>query len=184
MPQPLDIGRALVRRRRALGLSQRELGERVGVKQPQIARWEASGYRTASLERVHALAEALGYESEPVPTAAEEKAAYGTATAVRPVRDLGEVIQRVRDNADSLRALGMRRLRVFGSFVRGEQSDTSDVDFLVDYDRRPDGFAYFGAGTRLEELLGRDVDLCEEALLKERLRPRATREAVEVWSAG
>ncbi len=48
---------------------------------------------------------------------------------------------------------------VFGSFVRGEQQEGSDVDMLVEFSR-PVGFVTFiKLENRLREILGRDVDL-------------------------
>lgn len=180
----IDIGPELVRTRRALGMSQRELGERVGVKQPQIARWEANAYRTASLERVDAVARTLGFEDGPaLPMAAEATAAYSAGTAVRPVRDLGEVAARLREHSDELRELGVLRLRAFGSFATGQQTDDSDVDLLVDFGPIV-GFEFMHAGIRLEEILGRSVDTVRESLVRARLRDRVTREAIEVWRAG
>lgn len=105
MTPPTGIGTALVRTRRAQGLSQRELGRRVGVVQQQIARWEAAAYRTAPLERVESVARSLGLTLAaagwgPVTglLAAESPASYGTSapTGVAPVRDLGEVAARIR----------------------------------------------------------------------------------------
>ncbi len=78
-----DIGAALVAARRALGVSQRELGERLGVKQSQVARWERDAYRPASLERVEAVARALGIElTTQGSVAAEDASQYGCAIAV------------------------------------------------------------------------------------------------------
>ncbi len=55
------IGPQLVMLRRALGLTQAQLGERVGVKRQQVQRWESCAYRSATLERVARVADALGW---------------------------------------------------------------------------------------------------------------------------
>ena len=55
---------------------------------------------------------------------------------------------------------------VFGSFVRGEQQEGSDVDMLVQFSR-PVGFVTFiRLESRLREILGRDVDLVTKKALK------------------
>jgi len=55
---------------------------------------------------------------------------------------------------------------VFGSFVRGEQREGSDVDMLVEFSR-PVGFVTFiKLENRLREILGRDVDLVTRKALK------------------
>ncbi len=50
---------ALIRARIARGLSQRELAERVGLKEQQIQRYEATDYASASLSRIREVASAL-----------------------------------------------------------------------------------------------------------------------------
>jgi ribosome-binding protein aMBF1 (putative translation factor) len=55
-----DLPRALIEARIAAGWSQRELAERLGLKEQQIQRYEATDYASASLERVQSVARALG----------------------------------------------------------------------------------------------------------------------------
>ena len=64
---------------------------------------------------------------------------------------------------------------LFGSYARGEETEDSDVDLLVKFDRSlPIGlFAYIRMHRELEEKLGRKVDLIEE----ETLRPAAQKTA-------
>lgn len=186
MTRPLDIGSNLVAARQAVGMSQRDLGTALGVAQQQIARWEASNYRTASLERVDAVARALGYEAADVPLAAEALATYAVeaaAPAVTPVRDLGEIAARIRTHGRELRErYGIVRIGVFGSFVYGEQTDESDVDLLVEMPKKG-GFLYVQAAQYVEDLLGRDVDFIEPNSLHPRMHDRVLREAVYVWTA-
>ena len=74
----------------------------------------------------------------------------------------------------------VRQLGIFGSFVRSEQTDTSDVDVLVEFD--PD--ARFGLLTfcqlenDLSELLQRKVDLVIKDGLKPRLGERILQEVI------
>jgi ribosome-binding protein aMBF1 (putative translation factor) len=55
-----ELPRALVQARIAAGLSQKELAQRLGLKEQQIQRYEATDYASASLRRVRAVIEALG----------------------------------------------------------------------------------------------------------------------------
>jgi ribosome-binding protein aMBF1 (putative translation factor) len=55
-----DLPRALIQARIAAGLSQRELAARLGLKEQQIQRYEATDYASASLARVREVARALG----------------------------------------------------------------------------------------------------------------------------
>jgi ribosome-binding protein aMBF1 (putative translation factor) len=55
-----DLPRTLIQGRIAAGLSQEELAAKLGVKPQQVQRYEATEYRSASLERVNEVARALG----------------------------------------------------------------------------------------------------------------------------
>jgi hypothetical protein len=62
-------------------------------------------------------------------------------------------------------------VRVFGSVARGEATETSDIDLLVDFE---DGYSLWdqiGLMQDLEELLGRKVDVVRDGDLRERIRP-------------
>lgn len=188
MTSVLDIGTQLVRSRRAQGVSQRELGDRLGVRQQQVARWEAHGYRTADLARVDAVARILGVElrtSTVTPIAAEASAPYVTATApvTEPVRDLGGIAARIRAHGDEFRdRFHIERIGVFGSFASGEQTAESDIDLLVETDD-PGGFRFIEAADFAEEILGRPVDFIRPPLLRERLAERVLEETIYVWEA-
>lgn len=76
---------------------------------------------------------------------------------------------------------GARRIRVFGSVARGEESADSDIDFLVDF---PTGYDLFAQrmplAERLAEITGRPVDLIPEHELNRHLRPYVLAEAVDL----
>lgn len=73
---------------------------------------------------------------------------------------------------------GARNVRVFGSVVRGEADEQSDVDFLVDMEPGRSLLDMGGLLMDLRELLGRDVDVITERGLKPRIRARVLKEAV------
>ena len=77
-------------------------------------------------------------------------------------------------------ASGARHLRVFGSAARGEEGEESDVDFLVSLERGRTLLDLARLETRLEQLLGRRVDVVTEQSLREPIRATALREAVVV----
>jgi transcriptional regulator with XRE-family HTH domain/Zn-dependent peptidase ImmA (M78 family) len=56
------FGSLLIKARIAAGLTQRQLAERLDLKEQQIQRYEATGYTTASLSRLAAVCEALGLD--------------------------------------------------------------------------------------------------------------------------
>jgi ribosome-binding protein aMBF1 (putative translation factor) len=53
---------ALIQGRIAAGLSQKDLAARLGLREQQIQRYEARRYAGASLERIQAVADALGMQ--------------------------------------------------------------------------------------------------------------------------
>jgi ribosome-binding protein aMBF1 (putative translation factor) len=57
-----ELPRALIEARIARGLSQRALAERLGLKEQQVQRYEATDYAGASLARVAQVIDALGVE--------------------------------------------------------------------------------------------------------------------------
>jgi DNA-binding XRE family transcriptional regulator len=70
-----ELPNALIRARIAAGLTQRDLARRLGLKEQQIQRYEATRYAGVSLQRVDAVAEALGVkirEEVILPTAARD----------------------------------------------------------------------------------------------------------------
>ena len=88
-----------------------------------------------------------------------------------------EVLGRLRPMRGELRRrFTVRRLGVFGSCVRGQAGPASDVDVLVDLEQ-PTFDHYMDLKFRLEEVLGRDVDLVLADTLKPRLRPIVERES-------
>ena len=88
-----------------------------------------------------------------------------------------DLLALVQDHQDQLKRFGVKRLGVFGSFVRSEQHDASDVDMLVEFEpgrKTFDNFVHLAF--YLEELLGRKVDLLTPESLSPYLGPRILRE--------
>lgn len=68
-----QLPEALIRARVAAGLTQKELAQRLGLKEQQIQRYEATRYKGANLARLQAVVEAMGvtiHERVVLPTAA------------------------------------------------------------------------------------------------------------------
>ncbi len=75
---------------------------------------------------------------------------------------------------------GVTSLEIFGSYVRGEQDDESDLDLLVEFDPDRDLslLEFVGLQLELSDRLGVRVDLVEKRSIKPRLRDRILHEAV------
>ena len=69
-------------------------------------------------------------------------------------------------------------VRVFGSVARGENTDHSDVDFLIKPERGCSLFDLGGLLEDLQDLLGCRVDLVTEDGLKPRFKERVLRDTV------
>ncbi len=58
-----ELAAALIKARIRLGLSQKQLAARIGLKEQQIQRYEATDYESASLARIKEIVSALDSES-------------------------------------------------------------------------------------------------------------------------
>ena len=85
----------------------------------------------------------------------------------------------LREQRASLRAMGAEGLALFGSFARGEESEDSDIDLLIDLDPAAGYFELIAIREHLEELLGRRVDLVPRRAVKRQLRQRIFDEAID-----
>ncbi len=88
-----------------------------------------------------------------------------------------EIFDIIRRSQSQIRALGVKRLGLFGSFVRGEQRIDSDVDLLVEFEEGQKTFDHFiQLSFLLEDLLGRRVELVTSDSLSPHIGPYILRE--------
>lgn len=71
---------------------------------------------------------------------------------------------------------GVTNPEIFGSTVRGEDHEGSDVDILVDFPPGTDIIDIIGIQHELTDLLGVPVDLVPRDGIKERVRSRAAKD--------
>ncbi|EHP85313.1 nucleotidyltransferase family protein [Methanotorris formicicus] len=69
---------------------------------------------------------------------------------------------------------------VFGSYVRGEQKETSDVDILVEFYELPSLLEFVNLENYLSDLLGIKVDLVLRDDIRKELKPIIMKEAIHV----
>ena len=101
-----------------------------------------------------------------------------------PVVAKDQVVARVHDAESRIRELGVLRLALFGSFVRGAAGPDSDVDFLVEFDPRKKTFDNLLAlADLLEAALGRRVEIVTTAALSPFVGPHILKEAEDVLRA-
>ena len=77
-----------------------------------------------------------------------------------------------------LQQYGVKKIALFGSCVRGEMEENSDIDILVDIEADISLLDFVGLKQKIEEALGRKVDLVEYDTLKPLLRERILKEQV------
>ena len=92
------------------------------------------------------------------------------------------IIQHLKEGVPTIKnQFGVTRIGIFGSFVRGEQSDKSDVDILVELAEGYKTLRNFVAlADYLEILLNRDVDLITTEGLDPNIRPYVEKEVIWV----
>jgi uncharacterized protein len=106
-------------------------------------------------------------------------------TVDRPgVAERDRVVALLRAKVPDLRALGVKRLRLFGSIARGEAGPESDVDLLAELDHsfKFSLIDHVGLEDDLADLLGRRVDLSTAPWkMRPRMRNRVERDAIEIF---
>jgi predicted nucleotidyltransferase len=103
------------------------------------------------------------------------------ASMVTTVNGKGELLFRLAENASQIKAHGVRRLGLFGSFVRDAPNRESDVDLLVEFRPGTKTFDNFMAlADLLEELLQRRVELVTAESLSPYIGPRILAEVEDV----
>lgn len=98
--------------------------------------------------------------------------------------DRAGVVRALEDHAAEVFALGVRRIALFGSFVRDEATADSDVDLLVEFVPGQKTFDRFVAlAELLEQVLARRVDLVTTESLSRFIGPHILDEAEDVLRA-
>jgi hypothetical protein len=89
-----------------------------------------------------------------------------------------EIFAQLRGYRAELEEYGVSSLAIFGSVARNEETDQSDVDILVEFDRPVGLFEFVRVKNHLEKILHRPVDLVTPEGLKKQLKERILKEAI------
>lgn len=96
------------------------------------------------------------------------------------MRSKEEVLSLLSQNKPSLeKRFKVKRIGLFGSYARGEQTENSDVDILVEVDPSI-GLEFITLADSIEHLLGTKVDLVSHRALKPRAKQYIERELIYV----
>ena len=79
-----------------------------------------------------------------------------------------------------LKKYGVSRASLFGSVVRGEENDESDIDILVEIPKDMSYFEMLDIKFELEDKLKKKVDLIEYDLIKPRLKQYILKEQIKI----
>jgi predicted nucleotidyltransferase len=90
---------------------------------------------------------------------------------------LEEILKELKHHRDTIRGFGVRRLGIFGSYARDEPSVASDMDFLVEFEKKTFD-NYMDLKFFLEDLFECSVDLVIADAVKPRLRKPIFEETV------
>ncbi|MGM0470583.1 MAG: nucleotidyltransferase family protein [Promethearchaeati archaeon] len=74
--------------------------------------------------------------------------------------DKDKLLSLLKENKEKLKNFHVSKLGIFGSFIRGENTKESDIDFLVEFEKGEKNFNNFiNLAFFLENLLNRKIDL-------------------------
>ena len=94
-----------------------------------------------------------------------------------PVKNKKELIERIIANQEQILSYGVIRLGIFGSFVRDEAKETSDVDFFAEIKIEYKTLKNFSALYHfLESITGRKVEIVTPQSLSKYIGPYILKE--------
>ncbi|MFQ6032209.1 MAG: nucleotidyltransferase family protein [Candidatus Zixiibacteriota bacterium] len=95
-------------------------------------------------------------------------------------KTLTEIIDILKKHEKGVKKYGIKKIGIFGSYIRGEAGEESDLDILVEFEQDADiGLLKFvRIENYLSDLLGVKVDLVEKSVLKPRIGKHILKEVV------
>lgn len=169
----------------AYGWSQKQLAEKLGVS-PQQVNKIIQGHENLTLSTISKLEQVLGISlieivrenlSSEAMKLAEEKVAYRPFAA----QSKKSIISKIKQFFD--RDGRVRKAWVFGSFARGDDNPTSDIDIMIEEDSNIK-FSYFDLADiqyQLEQRTQHKVDIGFAKSLKPHAEPHIKKEAILIY---
>ena len=100
------------------------------------------------------------------------------------IQTKANILTIIRKNQDKIRSFGVKKLGLFGSFVRDEQKSESDLDLLVEFEKGKKTFDNFiNLSFFLENLINRQIELVTAESLGPYLKPHILQEIEYVTSS-
>ena len=86
-----------------------------------------------------------------------------------------EILKRINTNANILKKYSVRKIGLFGSYVRNEQNENSDIDFLVEF-AKEDFDNFMDLAFFLEDLFNCKVELITNESMSPYIKPYIEKE--------
>jgi len=98
------------------------------------------------------------------------------------IKKANKKIERIKHRiVKILRKNKVDRAGIFGSYSRGEQKETSDIDIVVNIaDKNMSLLGFIGLKLALEKALGKKVDLVEYSAIKQLIKNRILNEEIKI----
>ena len=82
------------------------------------------------------------------------------------------ILETLHKNRKTIRSFGVKKLILFGSYARDEQTETSDIDFLVEFEKSRGNYDdLIKLQIYLEDIFNKKIDLVEFDYIREELKP-------------
>ena len=95
----------------------------------------------------------------------------------KELKNKEQIFKIIQLNNQQIREFGVKKIGLFGSFVKNQQTDDSDIDMIVEFEKEKKTYdSFIKLVFFLEELLGRKVDLLTNKSLSPYLGPRILNE--------
>lgn len=93
---------------------------------------------------------------------------------IQTKKDIFDLLQK---NRSQMQEYGVEKIGLFGSYLRAESNEKSDVDLLVEFNKSKKTFRnYMGFAFYIENLLGKNVDVITPESLSPYIAPHIKRE--------
>jgi len=88
------------------------------------------------------------------------------------MKNMHEIIKILREHKEELKEkYKIKEIKIFGSYARGEQRETSDIDLIVDFEETPTLIELLRVEEEIERILGIKVDLLTEESISPFIKP-------------
>lgn len=94
-------------------------------------------------------------------------------------KDIKEVLKNHKN--EIAKKFGIKEIGIFGSYVRGEETETRDIDIIIEFEEGKKTFDnYMDLKFYLEDLFGIKVDLVIKSAIKPKLKKYILNECIYV----